>query len=240
MSTNGINPNDLFFDSECFSDYETSENFDGGITTAPIAEGGNGLPLKIVQFNPVVSVFEGSSIPLSGGGGFRDTRQYENERMGMQDFENSGSFSINDFGSVSDESLSYFTPGGQKSSGKGSNKSGNAPSVGDQNGKRNFDIFQKNRNNSYSTNEDDIGSNVGEVQNVANEKRNATQRQHFISEEDVKGHNDTELQHFISEEDTRGQISSTSNVTRTGQEPMTTNTRPSNNFTTEATRATKE
>jgi hypothetical protein len=50
-----------------------------GIMSASIAAGGDNLPLKIVQFNPVVRVFQGGSVPLSGGGGFWDTRQYENE-----------------------------------------------------------------------------------------------------------------------------------------------------------------
>jgi hypothetical protein len=223
MSKSGIDPNDLCFDSECFSEYEINEKFDHGIMPAPIAEGGDDSPFKSVQFDDVVRIFDGGSIPLSGGDGFWDTRQYENERMGMQDFDNSASISINDFGSISDESLGDFTPSGQQSSGKNSNKADNAPSVRHQNTKRNFDIFPKKRNNSNSTNENDIGSNVGEVQNVEN-----------------KMHYETERQHFISDEDVRGQISSASNITRTGQQPMTTNTHPSSNYTTESTRATKQ
>ena len=89
MSFNGIDPNDLFFDTNCYGDFSTVMN---------VAKG--------VQFNPVVNIINGGTMPLEGEHGFWDTAQYENENIAIGETENSfGSLSLNDIGNENDESM---------------------------------------------------------------------------------------------------------------------------------------
>lgn len=79
VSDSGSGYDEHFFDAESFSFSDTK------LDNVPLARG--------VQFNPFVSVFGGSQIPLAAGDGYWDTLQYEKPQALLED---SGSLNVGD------------------------------------------------------------------------------------------------------------------------------------------------
>jgi hypothetical protein len=203
MSSSGIDPNDLFFDSDSFLDFETLVDDNGSAV-----DKGHDVRSTIVQFHPLVSICDGSVMPLAGGvDNFWDTRQYVSESTEVPDLENSGSFSLNELGSLSDESLSDFIPKEQHNSLKDTNGVESARPVRYRDGFRNFDGYESSRTLWDSINDDEIDfANEAQI-NTAN----TTKLQN------VKMHQD----HVFSKDDIL-MPPRNSKFTRTGQEQQIT------------------
>jgi hypothetical protein len=200
MSSSGIDPNDLFFDSDSFLDFETIVD-----DTGSVVDKGHDVRSTIVQFHPLVSICDGSVMPLAGAvDNFWDTQQYVNGSTGVPDLENSGSFSLN---SLSDESLSDFIPKEQHNSLKDTNGVESARPVRYRDGFRNFDAYESSRTLWDSINNDEIDFANEAQSNMANTNKLL----------DVKIHHE----HFLSEDDIL-RPPKNSELTRTGQEQQVT------------------
>jgi sulfur transfer complex TusBCD TusB component (DsrH family) len=201
MANGGIDPNDLFFDSDSFWDFEDVVVDPGAVGIGRLEECS-----KKVQFHPLVSVYNAEDIPLAGGDTFWDTQQYGNATMGNLDMDNSGSFSLNDFGSVSDESLGDFNAKDQIQNPNGWKKFNGldvASSARCYAGIKKFDKLPKSRTVCSSGSDDDaIGLTSDAACDTLPEQHTINSyRDQFFSEDDIHGRtNEAKISSAVQEQ----------------------------------------